>query len=367
MADSLIQNDNTPESGLGQSPNPGSGSRRGLLVAFILLVAVALLAAIIFWLATNKPQGSVTDTTGKTAVCDVKTATPQFEETVYVDSASAASKAAEGLSYTGPCAEYGGSGEMGQGSFTTYTQFDGDKPLTVGVLAPAKTFTGLPTDPPNEGLYCADKNQDGTTDRATECSGGYERQITLGHKATQNKDLPFTYSLINWNPTGHVPPGVYNVPHFDIHFYMDFTNAERLAIRAGTCDILVNCDDVKKLTNLPDKKYLPEGYTIQAPEPAMGNHMIDAEGHEWHQSDSFTHSFIYGVSDKEIIYYEPMVTLKWFTDLIAGTTENQCFDIKKPAAWQKTGYYPTKYCLDYVKNRDEVRAYLSDFVLRQAS
>lgn len=343
------------------SPRP---SRSPVLVIVILLV-VALAAILAFALIWAQKDGG--NNANKVAVCSVSVDAPQNEETVLVDSGAAAGKAAEGLSYAGPCAEYGGSGEMGQGSFTTYTQFDGNKPLTMGVLAPAKTFKDLPTNPPNEGLYCADKNQDGTTDREMECSGGYERQITMGHKATQNKEFPFTYSLINWNPTGHVPPHVYNVPHFDIHFYMDFTNAERLAIRPGTCDILVNCEDVEKLKAIPDAKYLPAGYTIQAPEPAMGNHMIDAEGHEWHQNDSFTHSFIYGVSDKEIIYYEPMVTLKWFEGLIAGTTKNQCFDIKKPEAWQKTAYYPTKYCLDYVKNRDEVRAYLSDFVLRQAS
>ena len=354
------------DEGVVPSSTPSPSPRRSSAVALVVMIVVVVLAAVLVFVFLLSQQNS-NGNTNKVAVCRVSTDSPQTEETIMVDSGAAAGKAAEGLSYSGPCAEYGGSGEMGKGSFTAYTQFDGSKPLTMGVLAPAKTFKDLPTNPPNEGLYCADKNQDGTTDREMECSGGYERQITMGHKATQNKEFPFTYSLINWNPTGHVPPHVYNVPHFDIHFYMDFTNAERLAIRPGTCDILVNCEDVEKLKAIPDAKYLPAGYTIQAPEPAMGNHMIDAEGHEWHQNDSFTHSFIYGVSNKEVIYYEPMVTLKWFEGLIAGTTENQCFDIKKPEAWQKTAYYPTKYCLDYVKNRDEVRAYLSDFVLRQAS
>jgi hypothetical protein len=26
---------------------------------------------------------------------------------------------------------------------------------------------------------------------------------------------------INWNPMVHIPPGVYDLPHFDVHFYLE--------------------------------------------------------------------------------------------------------------------------------------------------
>jgi hypothetical protein len=26
---------------------------------------------------------------------------------------------------------------------------------------------------------------------------------------------------LNWNPHGHIPPGVYDLPHFDFHFYIE--------------------------------------------------------------------------------------------------------------------------------------------------
>jgi hypothetical protein len=25
---------------------------------------------------------------------------------------------------------------------------------------------------------------------------------------------------LDWNPRGHIPDGVYTVPHFDVHFYL---------------------------------------------------------------------------------------------------------------------------------------------------
>ena len=31
---------------------------------------------------------------------------------------------------------------------------------------------------------------------------------------------PYRFMMLDWNPQGHQPPGVYTVPHFDFHFYM---------------------------------------------------------------------------------------------------------------------------------------------------
>ncbi|MEX2581639.1 MAG: DUF5602 domain-containing protein, partial [Gemmatimonadota bacterium] len=37
---------------------------------------------------------------------------------------------------------------------------------------------------------------------------------------------PFRFVGLDWNPNGHEPPGVYDTPHFDIHFYT-ISRAER--------------------------------------------------------------------------------------------------------------------------------------------
>jgi hypothetical protein len=38
---------------------------------------------------------------------------------------------------------------------------------------------------------------------------------------------------MDWEPHGHPPPGVYDVPHFDFHFYM-ITPEERAGIDGST-------------------------------------------------------------------------------------------------------------------------------------
>ncbi len=40
---------------------------------------------------------------------------------------------------------------------------------------------------------------------------------------------PFQHALLDWNPNGHEPAGVYTLPHFDFHFYMT-SDAERKTI-----------------------------------------------------------------------------------------------------------------------------------------
>ena len=42
--------------------------------------------------------------------------------------------------------------------------------------------------------------------------------VPLHFKAKQA--TPFDHIGLNWNPNGHEPEHVFDVPHFDIHFYM---------------------------------------------------------------------------------------------------------------------------------------------------
>jgi hypothetical protein len=45
---------------------------------------------------------------------------------------------------------------------------------------------------------------------------------------TKGKNF-YTHMLVDWNPHGHEPVGVYDLPHFDFHFYY-VSNEERLGI-----------------------------------------------------------------------------------------------------------------------------------------
>lgn len=299
-------------------------------------------------------------------VCLAGSLAPEAERTVRLPAVAAAVLLRVTRSYAGPCAEYGESAPRGDGVMTAYTQQEDGVPTAVGVAFTADTLEGLPDDPPTDGLWCFDKDGDGEVDPLHECAGGYEDVLELGEDFREEVDSPFTHVLMNWNPHGHLPPGVYDRPHFDVHFYLD-DNAERLAIRPGTCEVLVHCDDYPLGKNLPDDKYLHEDFQdLDAVEPAMGNHLADLTSPE-HHGAPFTHTLIYGVWDGEVTFYEPMVTHEWYRGLVDGSREDACFPIKQPAAWQRSGWYPTEYGTRYRDTRDEVVTSLEGFVHREAS
>lgn len=307
------------------------------------------------------------ETGSKIAVCLVPKHEPDRARTIRVPQQAVDGIVRSTLSYRGPCAEYGESAELGDGTITAYSQVDeAGVPVAVGLAMPSATLDGLPHDPPTDGKWCHDKDGDGTEDPMKECSGGYEEALALGEDFTTEADSPFEYVLTNWNPMGHMPPGVYDEPHFDVHFYTT-PDEERLAIRPGPCNVLVHCDDYPKGKDLPDARYLhPDFEDMDAVEPAMGNHLIDPTSPEHHGKD-FTHTFIYGVWDDEVSFYEPMVTRDWYSGLVDGRIEEGCHEIKQPEAWKESGWYPTEYCMRYRENRDELTTTLEAFEYREAS
>lgn len=269
-------------------------------------------------------------------------------------------------SYRGVCAEYGERTGLGNGEITAYSQREGSRPVSIGLVMTDGALDGLPTEMPTEGKWCFDKDGNGTTDPVTECTGGYENQLELNRNFKRSADTPFTYLLANWNPHGHIPVGVYNVPHFDVHFYTG-TDAERTAIRVGPCPALVNCDDYALGKKLPDAKYIaPDFIDVDAVEPAMGNHLVDPTSPEFNGTP-FTHTWIYGVWNTKVTFYEPMVTHQWFAGLRNGTINDGCFNIKQPSAFQKSAWLPTKYCLRHRDNRGDLTITLENFVHRNAS
>ena len=174
--------------------------------------------------------------------------------------------------------------------------------------------------------------------------------------------MPFKWVLLNWNPHGHIPHGIYDTPHFDIHFYMEpIENV--FAIQRGSCGPeFVRCDQFERAKLPVPKNYMhPDFKDVGAVAPAMGNHLIDVTSHEFH-GQAFDHTFIYGAYDGRVTFYETMLTLKFLKSRPAA-----CAPIKAVPAVAVTGYYPTKRCYRYAQERDHYTVSLEDFQLRQAS
>ncbi len=333
-----------------------------------VLAALSVLFVLVSVLAPGSPARATTSSSpshdGLTTYCLVTRAAPAHERTIHVPRGVGEILLRLTLSYRGACADYGQSKAQGDGTLTAYSQSERGRPTAVGLVMSRDALQGLPHDPPTDGTWCYDKDGDGTTDPMTECSNGYESQLALSDQG--QAETPFTYLLVNWNPMGHPPGGVYDKPHFDVHFYMD-DPAERLKIRPGPCGELVNCDDFELGKKLPEARYYPSDFEFTgAVAPGMGTHLIDLTGPEFH-GQPFTHTWIYGTWNGDVTFYEPMVTKDWFDGLVDRSREDQCFPIKQPQAFQKEGDYPTRYCLRYRDNRQEVTASLEGFVHHQAS
>lgn len=256
----------------------------------------------------------------------------------------------------------GATNVLGNGTVSTYAQFDAaGAPTAIGVVFSAGALAGLTT-APTDGHHCFDRNGDGTVEAATECTATHEMVIPLPDAAARRADIPFKWTLFNWNPIGHMPPGVYDTPHFDIHFMIEPIE-NIFAIETGACGPeFVRCDQFELAKKpLPPNYVAPDYQDVEAVAPAMGNHLIDPTSSEF-QGEAFTRTWIYGIYDGRITFYEEMVTQAYLL-----SQPDTCYPIKSPPAVGLGGYYPTQSCMRYDAEADEYTVSMEGFVMRQAS
>jgi len=255
----------------------------------------------------------------------------------------------------------GWSTPLGKGSATSYAEFDKQgTPKAIGVVFSAAALDGLPA--ASDHHRCHARTKEGTVDAGTKCQETIEHVLPLPDAAARRPDIPFKWVLLNWNHIGHIPPGIYDVPHFDVHFEMA-PIAEVLSIEAGPCGPeFVRCDQYQIAKKPLPVNYVAANYSdVDAVVPAMGNHLIDLTGAEFNNKP-FTRSWIYGVYDGKVIFYEEMVTRAHML-----SKPNTCSPIKSPKAVDTRGYYPTVSCIRYDAATGEYTVSMEGFVLREAS
>lgn len=225
----------------------------------------------------------------------------------------------------------GRSAKLGNGSIHAWTAFDSDGNLAaIGVTFDEAALTGLPAEPP--------PGQEGT-----------EYMLELPAEASSTV---YKMAGINWNPHGHGPTKIYDIGHFDFHFY--------LIDEALRGKITAKGDDLAKAYKPVPAEFMPEGYII-APDsaiPKMGSHLADPGSHEFHGKE-FTKTFLYGAYNGEVIFVEPMIT-KAYLETKPKVTE----DIKLPAKFRIPGRYPTKYSVRYDAEKKEYTVALEGMVRR---
>jgi len=215
--------------------------------------------------------------------------------------------AANANSYSGPVAPFGN----GTAHLVLLTDSQ-NKPTSLSLVLDQGALTGLP---PND-------KKDGSE---------WEYLVEMPPGPATGID----HVTIDWNPHGHIPPGIYTVPHFDFHFYM-IDRKHQLAVAFPKQDK----DPAARVTN---RMIVAPGYEVVPMTAAdrMGVHAINPASPEFH-GKPFTATFIYGYYNGRLTFLEPMITRAFLL-----SHPDVSFPIPTPSKYSYPGYYPTRYVVRY--------------------
>ena len=153
---------------------------------------------------------------------------------------------------------------------------------------------------------------------------------------------------LQWHPRGHEPEHVYDVPHFDVHFYT-ISEGVRHGIVPGAKAGKVR----PKKAILPPNSILAPGFV-----PGMGMHDVPKAQPEFN-GGHFTISPLIGYWNGRLAFFEVMFTKAWLEK-----KQDKSGTFPQPASAPQPGLYPTRYSVHYDKDQDAYRVALTDFRLR---
>jgi len=183
----------------------------------------------------------------------------------------------------------------------------------------------------------------------------------------------FTFVGFHYEPNGHPPPEIYDVPHFDFHYYMieeepveDISGGplgDAPLPFLGLADYDIPAAQIPSDYMFEEHRFIVEG---------MGEHLLDSTAPEF-QGEEFTHTYVYGVYDPDIDlaepddferlalggdeielpvyegdgegrqhFVEPMVTTAFIRNEL---TEEVTVDVATPVAFFTADRYPTAYVM----------------------
>lgn len=233
----------------------------------------------------------------------------------------------------------GASQTLGNGKVWTYVLSEAGKPVEVGVRFNASALEGL----------------------ASDMGGDMHPMGTVLNFPTGSDTGVLNHVELYWNPQGHEPPGVWDKPHFDYHFYLTDEAAVKEIVPTAT-------DFATKAANIPDAKYIPTdfvappGSAVDNTIPGMGLHWLDKTEPPVPGQYQFTETMINGSYDGKRTFIEPMITREWLL-----TKPSLDEPIKASEAYQYSGLWPTTYSVRYDPGTDEYSIALGGFVDRKAS
>lgn len=217
---------------------------------------------------------------------------------------------------------YGETVRMYDGNVTNWIKTENDSPLELGITFDMEALNSLPT--------------------------SAEEVFKLDISETAKALTTIDHIELNWAHEGHDPAGIYNLSHFDMHYYMISEQEVEETI------------DIPTMEFAPASDYFPANYIPGPPVPMNGKHWIDSSSPELN-GGAFTQTFIYGSNNGEVTFFEPMITQAYLTSTTYFERE-----LPSPAKVSRKGYYPTKMRIVKNNNNNKVSVILSHFLYRFA-
>jgi len=160
----------------------------------------------------------------------------------------------------------------------------------------------------------------------------------------------YKFVCLNWSAQGHIPDSIYNISHFDVHFY----NIE------DSIRMMIGSNGSSEITLAPASQYIPSNYSqLIGGAPSMGAHWFDLLAPEFNGS-TFTKTFIWGSNNGQFIFWEPMITHDYLL-----THPNSETTLRQPLAFQQDGWYPQSYTVKYSTSPNEYTIGLSNLAFQQ--
>jgi hypothetical protein len=261
--------------------------------------------------------------------------------------------------------KYGRPMRVGNGLARTYVvlaEGRDRRPLEVGVALDEKTMEGLAAP--------AAMKMDGRTPGGLMAHGS---MTVFNLPLPEKHGTPFQFVELDWNPAGHEPPGIYDIPHFDFHFYT-ITQAARDAIdpaRPAYGDEAANLPPAQfRFPYYVDAATAAGGIPAAlAAVPRMGLHWLDVRSPELQGAlgnpagyRPFTKTFIYGSWNGQVTFAEPMITRAYIMAKRGATdaaVRNEVTPVSTAGDYQISGYYPSAYRIAYDRRAKEYRVALT--------
>lgn len=181
---------------------------------------------------------------------------------------------------------------------------------------------------------------------------GYPRVAEFLLEMPQENPTPYRFVGVDWVPEGHDPPGIYDRPHFDLHFYQ-VSLEERNAIDPADPEFAARAGRLPSGAEIPPN-FLAHHHVAQEDPgllavPRMGLHWIDPSSPEFNGQE-FTSTFLYGSWDGRVVFHEPMVT----RDFLQSRPDERV-GLARP----ESGYAPDGYRVYWEPRAQEYRVGLT--------